>query len=358
MTGKDGKEYKDTGWMNVSCTKDGCFMRSGNPIKPKVRHDGIQIIRCRKGDERKEKTAAWLVASAWHKEFYEGCYVIQNSSNDIHVESLTITDERGFNKWRGIRISISKKNVDSMYAKYGEFKQTSIEGLKCTRNGVFKNGPTILKVRSPYSPSGSKLMPRIFFRIDGKYTSRSAARLVAETWSPTAYYPECMIMYKDGDRHNINNDNLIIASEKYYNSQIKTYEKLTFEDYQRIVNRAATEALLIKDYMDNESIDGINKYIEKQLIPVFIESLLKKGHPHCKAEYLVSESLCFFYERLLANRPTTTIYAYCWRKIKYFIKNKNWGKVEKYRPQKIERIISQFKIDCLCENFKVTKIKK
>lgn len=358
MIGKDGLEYKDTGWMNVSCTKDGYFMRSGNPIKPKVRHDGIQIIRCRKGDERKEKTAAWLVASAWHKEFYEGCYVIQNSSNDIHVESLVITDEKGFYKWRGVRASISKIKDESVYVKYGEFKQTSIEGLECTRNGVFRKGSHILKVHFPYSYSGKKWAARIYTYIDGKYTYRSAARLVAETWSPTVYYPDCMIMFKDGDRHNISNDNLIIASEDYFNSQIKGKDKMTFEDYQRRVNRTATEALLIKDYMDNESLEGINKYIEKQLIPEIIELLHKKKCSPYKAECLVSESLYFFYERLLANRPTTTIFTYCWKNIRYFIKNKNWGNVEKYKSPKIERIISQFKIDCLCENFKVTKIKK
>lgn len=359
MIGKDGLEYKDTGWMNVSCTKDGCFMRSGNPIKPKVRHDGILIIRCRKGDERKEKTAAWLVASAWHKEFYEGCYVIQNSSNDIHVESLVITDEKGFNKWRGRRISISKVGNDSVYVKYGVFKQTPIEGIECTINGVFRKGNDIKKVYYPFDNLGRKRSARIFYYINRKYTSRSAARVVAETWSPKVYYPDCMIMYKDGDKHNISNDNLIIASEKCYYSETKEgINEMTFEDYQRKVNRTATEALLIKGYMDTESLDDINKYIEKQIIPEFIEKLFRKGYSRYKAECLITESLSFFYDRLLANRPTATIYYYCWSKIKHFIKYKNWGIAEKYPPKQIERIVSQLKIDSLCEKYKVSKIKK
>lgn len=72
--------------------------------------------------------------------------------------------------------------------------------------------------------------------------------------------------------------------------------------------------------------------------------------------YLITESLSFLYEKIDANRPIYGFSRFMKASILFFIKNRTWGKVEKYRPIKIIRNVELLNFDCLCKKFRESKI--
>ena len=48
------EEYRDTGWLNVSCTCDGRFKRGAIPKKVIYWHDEVPMLMCRDYYSRKE----------------------------------------------------------------------------------------------------------------------------------------------------------------------------------------------------------------------------------------------------------------------------------------------------------------
>lgn len=354
-------EFKDTGWNDVSVSKDGEFKRRDYPIKIKIWHGTTPVVCCRCGVKRHEINANLLVAKAWHPDYYEGCFIIpkDGDKSNIRLDNLSIVDSDEFFQYRAERmIESKKKTVD--WSIYGEFKKTSIEGLECTIDGVFRKNHRLLKAERRVDVLGRKHRVVIRCKVNGRMEVLNAAKIVAQTWSPQSWFDGCMIWYKDKDKHNIHSDNLILVSEeKYYKIQSERISSnpLTFEDSYEKIKRRANESSIALKYFETGDFTQINKYIDKHLLPYILKYALSKGFSLMSARNLVSEVISILYEWIIAYRPISSYTFFCEKLIRVYKKTNGFGFYERIPNPLTNKFVSQLNLECLCEMYKCTKIK-
>lgn len=303
-----------------------------------------------------------LVAKAWHPDYYEGCFVIPKDGDkkNIHVDNLEIVEPDEFYKWRGERTFDGKKPKKVDWAQYGEFKKTSIDGLECTIDGVFRKNHRVLKVNYHTDSLGRKRQAEISCNVNGSRRILSAAKIIAQTWSPNSWFDGCMIWYKDGNKHNIHSDNLILVDEKkFYNilGLKNKPEPMTFEQSYERIKRRAKEAEIALKYFETGDFSDINIYVEKELLPLVVKYTLSQGFSLSKTNVIITEVISVLYEYIMAYRPITHYYLFCQRLIRIYKKTNGFGFYERMPNPLINKNVSLLKIESLCEKYRCTKIK-
>lgn len=359
---EEEEEYRDTGWHDVSVSRDGNFKRNGIPIKVKIWHGTTPVVCCRSGVKRHEVNANLLVAKAWHPDYYEGCFIIPKDGDklNIHIDNLSVAEPDEFFKYRGERMIEKNKPKQQEWDAYGEFRKTPVEGLDCTVEGVFRKNHRLLKVHRCTDALGRKCRAKVVCNVNGVRTTLNAAKLVAMTWSPQSWTDGSMIWFKDGDKHNIHSDNLIVVSESKYYREFGNANKriqMTFEESYAKVRRRARETAIALGYFDTGDFAELNGYVEKELLPFVLRYALSNGFSMLKAKEVAGEVISLLYEWIVAYRPITDYTLFCMRLIRIYKKTGGFGFYERIPNPLVNNNVSLLNLDSLCERYKSTKMK-
>lgn len=357
-------EYRETYIEGVSVSECGAFMVNGAKRSLKKHKSGFYL--CFGGSKgRTYLHAANLVASAWCGGWYPGCHIVYKDNDKFNIEAGNLEPQNGKNylKWRGERISVEKAKAEQRRARpkweeFGMFKDTGIMGIECTEDGFFRRGYKEIKVRREMW-KGRKVSAYIELRIDRKIHKFIAGDLVARAWSPNVYFENCYILYRDGDRHNIHNDNIVLATEdEYFKKRKPLHKPMEFDEVFEMASTMSVEAALYVDYLKTGDMNGINRYIEQTLIKKMICWEERKFNwSKEKSEDVLYEALGFLYMRIGANRPFFGFEKYLKCIIGRYVKEKSWGITERFAPRNIINYVSLLKNECLCKKMKVKKIK-
>lgn len=357
-------EYRDTGWYNVECTCDGRFRRNGRKLTPRSYSIESPFVVVKvKGERPKQKTANILVAKVWHPDYVEGCNIIPKDGNqkNLHISNLHIADMHEFASYRAERRKNPNAGVSDM-SKYGEFRQTPIKGLFCTMDGVFKRSGRIVQLQKGKRARGKDgLLYVKYVNEDGDWTSTTAARIVAQTWSPQTWDENCVITYKDGNPRNIHSDNLVLVdAHKYYVQKGRMIGKGNMCDFKRakeIVERRAKESQIALRYFQSGCLDEFNDYVKTYLNKYVCNCVDNYGYKPQLKRYLLSEVLAILYDWVLCNRPLTSYSLFCRKLVRTYMKERNFG-IYNITPKPIAREhVSQLNLESLCEKYRSTKIK-
>lgn len=354
-------EYKDTGWLGVSCSKDGKFMRNGKPKSIIYWHDVVPMIMCRDKYSQKWAKVSDLLAKAWCPDYYEGCYTIPKDGDrrNINIDNILCVSKKEFFLYRGDLMRQSKIPKEVDWSKYGVFKRTHIDGLDCTIDGVFRKNGRILKVYKTVDLIGRKRACTIRIKVGQTNKHLNAAKIVAQTWSHSSWFDDCMIVYKDGDKHNIHSDNLILVDEKKYyhqigvNAGLKT--KVDFDKSFKKIELRYIEHEIAYNYFKTGNLDKFNEYIHNHLLKELYNYSLKLWNSAIKAQEVSLESISILYEWVLAYRPISNYTEFCKRMIRTYFKSNSFGFYLR-TPKKIDNV-SLLNLDSLCKKFQGTKIK-
>lgn len=357
------EEYRDTGWNGVSCTKDGKFKRNGKPIKvrnPHHRHSATIVARV-DGGKKQEINAKWLVARAWCPDYVEGCHVIQKDEdkNNVSLENLLIVGEKDFRRYQARRAAESRWGM--IIDKDEEmFKPTFIPNVECSISGVFKKNGRRIKLQERQDILGRKKTLKFYAYVDGVRRTFTAARVVARTWSETSWDENYVIQYKDGDRHNIHSDNLILVDSKEYlkSSGLRLGTKKTgFEEAFNYVQRAAKESGIAYRYFQSGDFTELNDYVRTELFPSIYKHAAKYFSGREMVNELTTEVVGIMYEHVFANRPLFSYFNFCKRLIMIYYKNRDFGYYRRLPNPIIRKEVSQLNLESLCERYRETKIK-
>ena len=310
-------EYKNTGWHDVECTCDGKFRRNGRNLSTRVYYGCSPAIIIKvKGCKPKQKSANILVAMAWHPEYKEGYCIIpkDGNQNNIHIDNLHVADAYEFASYKAER----RKNPEAGavdWNKYGVFKKTPIDGLECTIDGVFRRNNRIVPLREGKRARWREGLLYIHYTLDGEATTTTAARLVAQTWSPDIWDEDSIVSYKDGNPKNIHSDNLILVdARKYYAERGYMLGKGNMCDFKRareIVERKAKEARIALNYFDTGSVEEFNNYVQSYLTGYLSDYFDSYGYRPSLKRYVLSEVLSILYDWVLSNRPLVSYSFFC-----------------------------------------------
>lgn len=358
------EEYRDTGWYNVECTRDGKFRRNGRLLTPRSYYvSSPSVVVKVKGEKPKQKVANLLVAKAWHPAYVEGCFIIPKDGNsyNIHVDNLHVADLYEFASYKAER----RKNPQAGaidWSKYGEFKETSIPGLYCTIDGIFKRNNRIVPLQRGKRVGGEEgLLYVQYIDKNGNPTSTTAARLVAQTWSPGTWDDNCFICYKDGNPNNIHSDNLILVdSHKYHVRRGHMFGKSNMCDFKRameVVELRAKETQIALRYFQTGCIDEFNEYVKNHLEKYIYDCIGSYGNIPNRRRYILGEVLAILYDWVLSNRPLTSYSLFCRKLVRTYMRERNFG-IYNITPKPIAREhVSQLNLNSLCEKYRSTKIK-
>lgn len=358
-------DYRDTGWYNVKCTRDGKFVRNGRELKPRSSYNcSPYIVVKSKGERPKQKCANILVAMAWSGDWKEGCHIIPKDGNqsNICLDNLHVADLNEFASYKAERRKNPNAGVID-WNKYGEFKRTHIDGLECTIDGIFRRNNRIVPLQKGrrLKKGGDGLLYIHYIEPNGCWTTTTAARLVAQTWSPKMWHEDCLISYKDGNPMNIHSDNLILVDEhKFRVMQGKVLGKGNMCDFKKacsIVERRAKEAQIAMRWFQTGCMDELNEYVRTELL-VYVEDYVNSfGYkPRLKRKALAGV-FSILYDWILSYRPLTNYSVFCKKLVRIYMKKNNFG-VYDIPPKPIAReYVSQLNLDSLCERYKCTKIK-
>ena len=357
------EEYRDTGWYDVLCTRDGKFMRNGRKLTLRVHYTNCtpSIAVRAEGLRKKEKAANRLMAMAWvdgYKEEYNIIPIDGNEAN-ISIENLHFADDFEFASYRAERRKNPKAGVHDL-KKYGLFKQTPVQGLQCTIDGVFKRNNRIVPLYST-KRKGDSLLYIQYKDEKGKPTQTTAARLVAQTWSADSWFEDCIVQYKDGNPKNIHSDNLILVdAHKYHQLRGQVLGKGNMCDFSRakeLVERKSKEAMIACRYFQTGNMDEFNEYVRSYLTKYASDCIDKFGHKPKLKQKVLSEVLSILYEWVLCNRPLTQYSIFVKKLIRLYMLNRNYGIYDTPPKQIARNYVSQLNLDSLCERYKNTKIK-
>lgn len=358
------EEYRDTGWYDVTCTACGKFKRNGTDIKPKVWHGTIPTITVRLGTlRRSERRVNDLIARAWHHDYYDGCHIIPKDGNPMntHIDNLEVVDETEFLKYRGAKIIEAKYPSIKDWSIYGVFKKTPVEGVDCTIDGVFRKNNRLLSLYHKSDILGRKSVLQIRVNVSGVRRTFTAARLVAQTWSPTEYSEDCVITYKDGNKHNIHSDNLILVNEKKYfhEKAVKWGEQrvVNFEKSFKRIEISAKETSIAYNYFKTGDLKELNDYVSNFLFNELYMYAAKQYNSRISVETMVSEAIGILYEYIVAYRPISLYTEFCKRLIRVYIKNGNFGLYERIPNQIVRDNFKQLNLESLCNKYREMEIK-
>lgn len=358
------EEYRDTGWNGVSCTKDGKFMRNGKPIKvrnPRHRHSAT-IVACVGEGKKQEINAKWLVARAWCPDYVEGCHVIQKDEdkNNVSVENLLIVGKKEFRKYQAMKSA--KSRWGTTVDKDDEvFKPTFIPGVECTISGVFKKNGRRIKLQERQDILGRTKTVKFYAYVDGVRRTFTAARVVAQTWSPSVWDDGCIIQYKDGNSRNIHSDNLVLVNANDYLKGKGQYlgkkNKTEFEEAYRYVERAAKEAGIAYRYFQTGDFTELNEYVKTELFQSVYNHAGKYFSGREMVNELTTEVVGIMYEHVFANRPLFCYFNFCKRLIMIYYRQRDFGYYRRLPNPIVRKNVSQLNLESLCERFREMKIK-
>lgn len=355
--------YRETGWYDVQCTSDGKFRRNGREMKPRSsKYNGSPYIVVKsKGSKPKQKNAAILVAMAWHNDWEKGYNIIpkDGNPNNICLNNLHVADCHEFASYKaGRRNNPNAGAVD--WSKYGVFKNTSVDGLECTIDGIFRRNNRIVPLIKGSRRRGAEGLFYVkYMDANGRSTTTTAARLVAKTWSPQTWFEDCIISYKDGNPRNIHSDNLILLDEhKYHVARGKMVGKGNMCDFDKafsIVERRAREAQIALRYFRSGCMDELNEYVRTELLSLVEDYVDSLGRPGMKRDALQGV-FSILYDWVLCYRPLTNYFVFCKKLARTYIKTGNFG-IYDIPPKPIVRErVSQFNLDSLCKKYKCVKM--
>lgn len=352
-------EYRPTYIEGVSASKSGSFIVNGVKRSLKKHKSGFYL--CFGGSKgRAYIHASNLVASAWCDGWFKDCHIVYRDGDKFNIDASNLepTNGRKYLLWRGDRISIEKAKADQKRARpkfeeYGLFKSTGVLDIECTENGIFRRGCKELKVkREDYK--GRKISAYIQITVNKKRYKFIAGDLVARAWSPTVYFEGCYVLYKDGNRHNIHNENLILATEdEYYRKRVPIRKPTEIAEVEDMAKTLHYECGLFLEYLGTGDMGRINEYIQQSLMKkmsLWMGKTLKWGKE--KSNEILYEALVFLYMRIDANRPFIGFERYLKLIILKYRRRRNWGVTEIYPPRKILNIISLLKEDAYAKKTK------
>jgi hypothetical protein len=274
---------------------------------------------------------------------------------------LKVVDEQEFLEYRGKRMIEAKSPSIKDWSIYGIFKKTPVEGVDCTIDGVFRKNNRLLTLHNKSDILGRKTVLQIRVKEDGVKRAFSAARLVAQTWSPTEYSDDCIITYKDGDKHNIHSDNLILVNEKKYFHEkgVKMGEKraVNFEQSFKRIEISAKETSIAYNYFKTGDLKELNEYVSNILFKELYMYAAKQYNSRISVETMVSEAIGILYEYVVAYRPISLYTEFCKRLIRVYIRNGNFGLYERIPNQIVRDNFKQLNLECLCKKYRELKIK-
>ncbi len=237
----------------------------------------------------------------------------------------------------------------------------SVPGLSVTSDGQFLYNNKPKKAIVCHTVTGRRATVRLMIMIKGKMHYWQAAKLVAEAWKPEYKSGDCLI-YKDGNCHNINADNLQRADEKEWYAYMRRNSSMkpdTLEERKRKLQLVADQALMTKHYFETADMQEINEHVKKYLYPCLMQYAMKTLQMgERKAMETVPEVIGDMYEKILNGMCLYNYERFC-KKVLTDIKKKGrygeyWHKLVK--PIKIE--VEKLNLDCLWERYKVTHFKK
>jgi len=234
-----------------------------------------------------------------------------------------------------------------------------IDGLECTRDGLFRYKGRPKKVIYSYIINGRKATAKITIRYEGKNHYWQAAKLVAKTWK-VGYNDDDYITYRDGDIHNISVDNLVIEDKKGYYKYMQRnsgYKAANVEERKRKLQLVADEALMTKHYFETLKMDEINKHITGYLYNCLMKYSINTLHLGEKVSLeAVPDAIARMYEVIMNGMCLYNYERYCKKLLLNYKKKGNFGLTGKIpKPIKIE--VEQLNLDCLWERYNVTKLR-
>jgi hypothetical protein len=313
------------------------------------------------GGKKQEINAKWLVARAWCPDYVEGCHVIQKDEdkNNVSLENLLIVGEKDFRRYQ------ARKSAESRWGTTIDedeevFKPTFIPGVECTISGVFKKNGRRIKLQERKDILGRNTTLRFYAYVDGRRKTFTAARVVAQTWSPSAWNENCVIQYKDGNKLNIHSDNLVLVDEKEYarmQGERLGSRKTEFDDAYRYVERAAKESGIAYRYFQTGDFTELNEYVKTELFPSIYKHAGKYFAGKDMVSELATEVVGIMYEHVFANRPLFCYFNFCKRLIMIYYKSRDFGYYKRLPNPIVRKEVSQLNLESLCERYRETKIK-
>ena len=240
------------------------------------------------------------------------------------------------------------------------FRQVpNIDGLECTKEGIFRYNGKPKKVIYCHTVTGRKATARVMIMINGKSRYWQAAKLVASTWK-RGYEDGDYITYKDGNCHNIQSDNLRLDGKKgYYDYMLRNSVNKadTIDERKRKLQLVADEALMTKHYFETLKMDEINKHVTDYLYPTLMKYALNTLYMgEIVALELVPEALARMYECIMNGMCLYNYERYC-KKLLHNYKTKGTFGMTGNIPKPIHIQVEQLNLDRLWERYKVTKLK-
>ena len=240
------------------------------------------------------------------------------------------------------------------------YRKTSVEGLVVSRDGDFIYNHLRKTVTKPVDRKGKKQTARLIFNAGGRRYYQ-AARLVAEAWLPR-YTPECSILFDDGDIHNIAADNLVLVTEeqfvKHRSRGLEGRKESDFSYQRKRIQNVIVEAQAVLHYFDTLDMCKVNEHVKEYLYGTlikFAKDTLYIGSP--TAEEIVTDAIGHLYEVLMRGHAVTHMEHYCKELLYRYKKRGSFGFMGQL-PKEIQIQVQQLNLDCLCERYKVTSIRK
>ena len=258
-----------------------------------------------------------------------------------------------------MRRSKIPKDID--WEKYGTFRKTHIEGLDCTIDGFFRKNGRLLTVCKDFDILGRKRVCTIQIKEGDKRKRLNAAKIVAQTWSPNTWFDDCVIVFKDGDKHNIHSENLILVDNKKYYHQIGLNvglaTRVDFDKAFKKIELRYIEHRIAYNYFKTGDLEDFNNHIKNYLLKELFDYCCKFWNSRIKAQEISCEVISILYDWVLAYRPISNYTEFCKRMIRAYFKNNNFGFYSR-TPKIIDNSnVSLLNLDSLCKKFQGTKIK-
>ena len=234
-----------------------------------------------------------------------------------------------------------------------------VDGLECTRDGLFRYKGRPKKVIYSYIINGRKATAKITIRYEGKNHYWQAAKLFAKTWK-VGYNDDDYITYKDGDIHNISVDNLVLEDRKGYYKYMQRnsgYKAANIEERKRKLQLVAEEALMTKHYFETLKMDEINKHVTDYLYNCLMKYSINTLHMGERTSLeAVSDAIARMYVFIMSGMCLYNYERYCKKLLLNFKKKGSFGLTGKIpKPIKIE--VEHLNLDSLWEKYNVTKLR-
>lgn len=281
-----------------------------------------------------------------------------NEDNGRFEDWNTFLKRRFCNRECSARYGLEKRK-----AEYdARFRPTSKEGLLVSADGEFRYKGIPKKVLKSTDRHGRKMTALLLFMEGGEKKSYKAAEFVAEVFLHKYKRGETYVGYKDGNLHNISLENLVLMSRKEHEqwrsrgltpgrgTDTYTYQVEKLENVK-------TEVDAVLHYFKTKDISRVNDHVRDYLFPVmmdYCERTLSMGK--YQAEELAVNTISRMYEVIASGHALYNLERYC-KKISLNYRRKGTFGREGRVPKEIEILVNNINTDCLCNRYKVKRLK-